>query len=44
MKIPFDVTPFISFTGSAEEAVNFYAAVWVTDKYGVTWQLILEEN
>jgi predicted 3-demethylubiquinone-9 3-methyltransferase (glyoxalase superfamily) len=32
MKIPFGVIPFITFSGSAEEAVNFYISIFPDSK------------
>ncbi len=39
------ITTFLMFEGKAEEAMQFSDKfAWVEDKYGISWQLILERN
>ena len=32
MKIPFEITPCITYTGSAEEAINYYVSIFPNSK------------
>lgn len=46
------ITPFLTFGGNAEEAINFYVLTFpnskilsltrITNKFGITWQLTWE--